>query len=484
MKKLKYLLIPLFSLLFIISVKANTIQYVGYDNEFDVYDIIVEKSNVLDNIRDFLLDRELITESDVLISLDSWIMGSPNPIVVGKIGQDIQLNSSNTSVYFSNYWCLQYDSVTGEVSYSNGYCGYYAGINLTTPEYIGYQAWWGGDENTTLTITNNVTGYDYILDPDSTTSNFILESGETMNLYDFVNDLKGGSQEEVSYTCHELGMMSDYKQLTLRISGRISVEDSLEGFFMIMPGERYVEPLDSSLYDIEEIYDTNTYSLESSLTVENNVLNGYYYKYYYKIENVAGVEFPDMPEFEILDISQLVLLEFASNTSNTTSYQVMQNAKIVNCVISDGVSQNNGYGAITKDGGTISKDPTISNYLQNYSMPTDLNFLQKLKTIFPQGPVDSILNLPLTMLNSIKTSLEGTCQPIQITLPYVNRSITLNCQNTFYSNIGLTNFVNTVGVFASTLMLFQYFIFLYNWVDDVLKLSDTEVKAWGTGEVK
>ena len=60
----------------------------------------------------------------------------------------------------------------------------------------------------------------------------------------------------------------------------------------------------------------------------------------------------------------------------------------------------------------------------------------------PAGPVDSLINLPLSLFNSISRDLGSSCSPITLPLPYVNKDLVLPCMSTFYDGIGIGDFMN------------------------------------------
>lgn len=101
----------------------------------------------------------------------------------------------------------------------------------------------------------------------------------------------------------------------------------------------------------------------------------------------------------------------------------------------------------------------------------------------PAGPVDSILNLPLSFFDNLSANLGGNCQPITFTLPFFNENISLPCINTIYSQIeGLTPWINTIAVLISSLILFKYLLNLYHWVDDTLSFRENnwnDQDQWG-----
>ena len=98
----------------------------------------------------------------------------------------------------------------------------------------------------------------------------------------------------------------------------------------------------------------------------------------------------------------------------------------------------------------------------------------------PAGPLDSILNLPLTMLNSLTNSLGKTCSPLNLTLPYVNKQIQIPCLSAIFAQItGVNGLWTWVGTIASVLILYNYLLNLYAWVDRVLTLRAEFDEAMG-----
>lgn len=98
----------------------------------------------------------------------------------------------------------------------------------------------------------------------------------------------------------------------------------------------------------------------------------------------------------------------------------------------------------------------------------------------PAGPVDSIINLPLTFFNSLTNALSTTCKPVTVPLPYANKTIELPCMNSIYAKIdGLTVWINSIGVVASAFILYKYLLALYKWVDDTLTFRENTWSDWG-----
>lgn len=121
---------------------------------------------------------------------------------------------------------------------------------------------------------------------------------------------------------------------------------------------------------------------------------------------------------------------------------------------------------------TNGKLDDINSSINDSSSP-DLDALKNTVGWLPAGPIDSILNLPLTFLNSLTTNLSKTCTPVELPLPFINDTLTLPCLNTVYSQIeGLSVWINSISVIASAFILFQYLMNLYKWVDDTLSFRE------------
>lgn len=122
------------------------------------------------------------------------------------------------------------------------------------------------------------------------------------------------------------------------------------------------------------------------------------------------------------------------------------------------------------------------------SSPTDMSGLGDSAGWLPAGPVDSILTLPLTMLNSLVSNLSNnSCQTISVELPFVNENITLPCVRSLYDKMGVTGTLfTTAGLIASAFILFNYLLALYKWVDDTLTMRENTMPGyfddnWGGG---
>lgn len=112
--------------------------------------------------------------------------------------------------------------------------------------------------------------------------------------------------------------------------------------------------------------------------------------------------------------------------------------------------------------------------------PVNIDSLGNTAGWLPPGPIDSIINLPLNLLNNLMTALNKTCAPINIPLPYVNRNLPIPCISTIFNQItGLPAFWNWVGVITSVVILYRYLIALYKYYDDLTTLKANFISDFG-----
>lgn len=130
---------------------------------------------------------------------------------------------------------------------------------------------------------------------------------------------------------------------------------------------------------------------------------------------------------------------------------------------------------------TNEKLDNIEDSITSEESPDKLDNLSDSAGWLPAGPVDSILNLPLTMFQNLSNNIGSSCTPLVLTLPYVNKDITLPCLNSIYEQIeGLSVWINSIGTIASAFILYSYLLKLYKWVDDTLTFRENNtIDNWG-----
>lgn len=106
----------------------------------------------------------------------------------------------------------------------------------------------------------------------------------------------------------------------------------------------------------------------------------------------------------------------------------------------------------------------------------DTGTLENSAGWLPPGPVDSILNLPLSLYQNLLETLQTgqrSCPALNINLPYVDEVLSIPCLSDIFNRIdGLNVFWTWVGIIAGAFILFNYLINLYKWVDATLTLRE------------
>ena len=130
--------------------------------------------------------------------------------------------------------------------------------------------------------------------------------------------------------------------------------------------------------------------------------------------------------------------------------------------------------------GIFGKLKDLFNWLTNKD-DADVSSAGNVAGWLPPGPLDSLINLPLTMLTNINSSLKKTCSPLEVNLPYVNKTVEIPCLNTIFNQItGLNSFWTWVGLIGSVLILYRYLINLYNYYDKLTDLKANFISDWGS----
>lgn len=121
-------------------------------------------------------------------------------------------------------------------------------------------------------------------------------------------------------------------------------------------------------------------------------------------------------------------------------------------------------------------DETITD-----NTPPDTSSLENASGWLPAGPVDSIANLPITLLQSLTNNLDSSCTPIDLPIPFIDSSLILDCPGTILKKFdGFWIFWEGFGLIAGIWCLYKYFINLYKWVEIHLSMDEKEsLGKWG-----
>lgn len=166
---------------------------------------------------------------------------------------------------------------------------------------------------------------------------------------------------------------------------------------------------------------------------------------------------------------------YSQNVNVSYSVSMDPNTAILNNITNQNatmIDQNNQI--ISGIGGVSSGINNLNSNITDSNPPDNLDALSNSAGWLPAGPVDSILSLPLSLLNNLINNMQRTCTPVSLPLPFVDSNLELPCVNSLYAQMGdVSNFINgTVGVVASAFILFYYLLHLYKYVDDTLTFRE------------
>ena len=113
--------------------------------------------------------------------------------------------------------------------------------------------------------------------------------------------------------------------------------------------------------------------------------------------------------------------------------------------------------------------------------PPDTSGLGDAAGWLPAGPIDSIVTLPINLLQSLTNNLESSCSPINLPIPFVDSTLSLACPSTLLKKFdGFWLFWESFGLIAGVWVLYKYFINLYKWVESHLSMDEKEsLGKWG-----
>lgn len=192
-------------------------------------------------------------------------------------------------------------------------------------------------------------------------------------------------------------------------------------------------------------------------------------------KNAGGGSYNNTTFTWYLDGSSVTIIDFKISLDSYVNPQDYSN--ITNIINQQQIINQNDT-IINNSNTTNNKLDDLNKNLTDETLP-NLNGLENSAGWLPAGPVDSIINLPLTLLNNLQTNLGNTCKPVTVTLPFVHKDITLPCITSIYKQIeGLDTWFQGVGVIAAAVILYKYFIYLYKRVDDILTLRENTMEGY------
>lgn len=192
-------------------------------------------------------------------------------------------------------------------------------------------------------------------------------------------------------------------------------------------------------------------------------------------------------------LGKVVIINFVTFSSGSNSIVVYQNSnasvQLIDFVVdSSGYVNSMNYSSqslinqnsqiINQNNTIINNQSDIKNSITDESSP-NLSVLQNSAGWLKPGPVDSIINLPLSFLNNLQVNLGKSCTPVVLPLPFVEKDLLLPCLTSIYSQIeGLNSWINVIGVIAAAFILYRYFMYLYNYIDNTLSFRENNLQGY------
>lgn len=294
-----------------------------------------------------------------------------------------------------------------------------------------------GIKSVTLDSTNQS---QEIIDNQTNNTNNIINNNNS-NTQEIINNQNENTQAIINaqYTCKTrsitLNNYIEYNSSYLTITGDVGSTDNYAV-------TEYIKILPNSPYTINLNYPTN---------------NRYCF-YDKNLSFLSCFSYGQLREIDFTSGSSVEFVRFTIRTagSSTTFYGG-------NICLKDSQEQTN---AINDLNDSIN------------STDYDISGLDNVAGWLPAGPVDSILNLPLNLFNAYTTALGLTCTPLNIPLPYVNKNLPIPCLRSIFDEIGISTWWNGFGYLAAAIILYNYLLNLYTWVDKTLTLRENTMPGY------
>lgn len=179
---------------------------------------------------------------------------------------------------------------------------------------------------------------------------------------------------------------------------------------------------------------------------------------------------------------------YIAKSGNNDVYSVTNGfSTVLQTLVSDGSFYTNGSSTdispiINQNNTIINQNQQTYDYLTDNTPPSaDTSVLSGSAGWLPPGPVDSILNLPIQLVQGIVGVFTNTntCTPIQLPLGIIDYTLEIPCMRPFFELAGVNIVWNTVGSIISAFLVYNTLKWLYKFVDDTLTFRENESTMWG-----
>lgn len=193
---------------------------------------------------------------------------------------------------------------------------------------------------------------------------------------------------------------------------------------------------------------------------------------YFMGYNLVNLGFTDYAKQDAL-----LSIQESVNSTNSELNGVKDNINVTNGKLD---SVNNNLGNVNNNLNNVNSSiKDTQNYLKDDTAPSaDINVLGNVQGVLPEGPIDSLLNIPFKVLSILNSSFGGVCVPISGKFVF-DSTLTIPCfSDLFYNNVpdSIMIFINVV---PTAFILIAYLKNLYKRVDRALSLETSADDEWG-----
>lgn len=503
MKRLKMFLmlffISLFSFIFPFSVNADTFKNVEWKYTDDALKFPIENATLLNNLYEYISGRTFylynssykvdkyavvwdfhhLSENYIVgvflnsSTINTYYVNSPSNkdynMYSANQSNKINISSSTITIKFNfneNKLITGYEAT--ELSYNNvsvsSWSMFFSSNALYNDTYISYL-----DLYVDTHFIQNSDAFGYVkISSWFEDANLKLKIGDKIFNTDELVPIKTffdylqPSDLDISCDTQPLGSVKNVSSFTFEVTGvSNALKSPLKGEFWFVGSG--APTLFSNDYNIT-FKEKNNNEVTGKYTFfcnDDDIGSGCSLKYEYKY---------------IDDIDTLLTLQFTfTPKSGKLSYQYHFHS----CNLNNS-KMNYTYNNNPVDNNQIVDNPSIENILTDNS-PPDLNGLSNASTWLPQGPVDSIIMLPLNFINTLVSKIGSTCSPVNLPLPFMkDKFLPLPCVNTLFDQInGFSTLYDLIGVIGSVYLLYNYLLKFYKWIDDTLSFRENNWQDWG-----
>ena len=506
MKKLKYLLFSIIPILFFTS-KVNAVSIEMYqDKEMTAlgykecvlarcwdryrnvkYDGQLSSLNFYSPLTISPLEKYTLT---INFSSDDFISAKANTVSVNNNTECSIISTQTDGNEYSTYLKIAFvcgqssdwfhvnvgglgdeDVITGVINYGITTLDIVNETAKDTEKIIA-----GNDKNTDNIINNNDKNTNTIIDKNKENTDKILDSNK-----DTQNVIK-----DQFNTCRDsVNLLPDLADKTTKTINGITVSFLNNGLIRLSGTSTARSIFDFTLKETVKITSNVYVHLRNNFSNSSSAIallgaNGQFgwtsFGTTNKIANLSGItsDEAEINTFRIqvnagqtIDITFQPSLEYSSLSSDYEPYgqQICSNKLDEQTKTSKGI-----FGKLS----------SLFDWLTNKDS-ADVSGANKIAGYLPPGPLDSIINLPLTFFQNVNTNLSKTCTPLDVPIPYLNKTIQIPCINTIFNQIdGLPNLWNWTGTIMSIFILYRYLIALYKYYDDLTTLKANFISDWGS----